>query len=265
MIKILDGKIIRDEIIKKLKQKVSVLPTTPKLAIIQVGNLPQSNKYIKNKIKFAEKIGALTELHLFDETVSENEIIALILKLNQNILVNGIILQLPLPKNLDPWEIIKHIRSDKDVDGLTDTSAHVPATARGVKNLLDYYQIPVLNRKVVIMGRSRLVGSPVKKILADMGAEVCVVHSQTKNPTTITQQADILITAIGRAKLIDAKYVKPNVIIIDIGINFAGELLVGDVDFESVKNIASAITPVPGGIGPLTVASLFENLLDACE
>ncbi len=265
MIKILDGKIIRDGLISTLKQQISALTCPPRLAIIQVGNLPESNKYIKNKIKFAEKIGALTELHLLNNDVSESEIISLVQQLNNNVQINGIILQLPLPKHLDAWKIIENIRPDKDVDGLTTKTKFVPATARGVTTLLNYYQIPVLNKRIVVMGRSKLVGDPIRKQLEAIGATVSVVHSKTLNPAEITQQADILIVAIGQAKLVGASYIKPNVVIIDVGINFLDGNLMGDVDFDSVKNIASAITPVPGGVGPLTVASLFANLIDACK
>lgn len=265
MIKILDGKKVRDSLVSEMRKQISVLPCPPKLAIIQIGNLPESNKYIKNKIKFAEKIGALTSLHLLGNEVGESEIISLIEQLNSDVSVNGIILQLPLPRNLDAWKIIGTIRADKDVDGLTSNTKFVPATARGVMTLLNYYQIPILNKRVVVMGRSKLVGDPIRRALEVVGGAVSVVHSQTINPTAITQTADILIVAIGRAKMINANYIKPNAIIIDVGINFLGDNLVGDVDYDSVKNIASAITPVPGGVGPLTVASLFANLLDACR
>ncbi len=265
MIQILDGKIIRDNLVLALKQQVANLPCPPRLAIVQIGNLPESNKYIKNKIKFAEKIGALTSLHLLNNDTTEIEIIKLIEQLNADVQVNGIIVQLPLPKHLNTWKIIEHIRSDKDVDGLTSQTKFIPATARGVMTLLNYYQISLLNKRVVVMGQSKLVGDPIRKALESIGGQVSVVHSKTPNPKEITQQADILIVAIGKAGLVDESYIKPGVIIVDIGINLVEGNLVGDVDFGSVKNIAAAISPVPGGVGPLTVVSLFQNLLDASK
>jgi methylenetetrahydrofolate dehydrogenase (NADP+)/methenyltetrahydrofolate cyclohydrolase len=300
MLKILDGKIIRDEIVTKLKSEIESFKIKPILAILQIGDLEESNKYIKAKKTFAEKIGAEVRHIQFADTISQNEIIVEIQRLNQDETVQGIILQLPIPKNLNSLEIIETIDPRKDVDGLTLLTKFVPATARGVLTLLYYYQIDIAGKKVVVMGRSKLVGQPVAKILENRGAEVSVVHSQTESPKEITKLADILIVAIGKAQLVDDSYVSPGQIVIDIGINFKNfglleeinlvehnrqnhlpsqtqdsslnkeessgkptATLFGDVDFEKVKDIVSAITPVPGGIGPLTVASLFENLVEA--
>ncbi len=261
MIKILNGKVIRDEIILKLKQKVSGLSIKPILAIVQVGDLLESNKYIKAKKTFGEKIGVEVRHIQFSDTISQDEVIVEIQRLNQDEIVKGIIVQLPIPKNLNSLEIIETIDPAKDVDGLTLLTKFTPATARGVMTLLDYYKIEVLNKKVVVMGRSKLVGEPVAKLLSLRGASVETVHSQTENPKEITKTADILIVAIGKAQLIDETYIKPGVVIVDVGINLIDDKLVGDVNFEKVKDIASAITPVPGGVGPLTVASLFQNMV----
>lgn len=262
MLKILDGKIIRDEIITKLKKEIGAFLTKPILAIIQIGDLEESNKYIKAKKSFAEKIGVEVRHIKFVDDISQNEIIVEIQRLNQEEVISGIILQLPIPKNLNSLEIIETINPQKDVDGLTLLTKFTPATARGVLTLLDYYKIDVVGKRVVVMGRSKLVGLPIAKALQERGAEVSIVHSKTENSREITKQADILIVAIGKPNLIDETYVKEGQVVIDIGINFQGERLVGDVNLERVKNIVTAITPVPGGVGPLTVASLFENLLN---
>ena len=262
---ILDGKIVRDQIILKLKNKVSASLVKPVLAIIQVGDLEESNKYIKNKKIFAEKIGAVVRHLKFDTTVSRNTLENEIETLNQDKTVHGIIIQLPLPANLDVIQITNVVNSGKDVDGLTENSPFMPATARGVLSLLDYYNIDVKEKNVTIMGRSKLVGAPIEMALIERGAKVNVVHSQTENPKEITKKADILIVAIGKPNLIDDSYVSPGQTIIDIGISLSQGKIVGDVDFDRVKNIVKKITPVPGGVGPLTVASLFENLVESCE
>jgi methylenetetrahydrofolate dehydrogenase (NADP+)/methenyltetrahydrofolate cyclohydrolase len=277
MPKILDGKVIRDEIVERLKKEVGSFKTVPTLAILQIGDLEESNKYIKAKKTFAEKIGAEVRHIQFSDTISQDEVIVEIQRLNQDEAVQGIILQLPIPKNLNSLEIIETVDPKKDVDGLTLLTKFTPATAKGVMTLLDYYKIEIAGKKVTVMGRSKLVGQPVARILADRGAIVSTVNSQTENPKSITTPADILIVAIGKAQLIDDSYVSSGQIVIDIGINMqnvglleevdvAGKTtatLVGDVNFEKVKDIVSAITLVPGGVGPLTVASLFENLVEA--
>lgn len=265
MPKILGGKIIRDEIIKKLKSKVEGLKTKPVLAIIQVGDLEESNKYIKAKKSFGEKIGVEVRHIKFESTVLRNTLENEIETLNQDKTVHGIIVQLPLPKNLDAIQTTNLVDSEKDVDGLTENSSFMPATARGVLSLLDYYDIDVEWKKVTVMGRSNLVGLPIQMALTERGAEVSVVHSKTDNPKDITKAADILIVAIGKPKLVDDTYVKEGQILIDVGINSKDGKLVGDVDFDKVKDIVRAITPVPGGVGPLTVASLFQNLLEAYD
>lgn len=263
MPKILDGKIVRDGIIVKLKKEIESFKSVPTLAIIQVGDLAESSKYIKNKKSFAEKIGAEVKHLKFENDISQTALETEITKLNQDKNITGIIVQLPLPKHLDVNIILNMVDSNKDVDGLTENSPFTPATARGVKTLLDYYEIEVINKKVVVMGRSKLVGGPIRNVMQESGAGVQVVHSQTENPKEITKTADILIVAIGKANLIDETYIKEGQVVIDVGINFKGDKLVGDVDFEKVKDIVSAISPVPGGVGPLTVASLFENLVEA--
>ncbi len=263
MSKILDGKIVRDEIVSQLKEKIAKLNMVPTLAIIQIGNLKESTNYIHQKKLFAEKIGAVVQHYTFPESISEIEIINEIKNLNQDANVEGIILQLPLPKHLDSNVLLELINSEKDVDGLTFHTKFTPATARGVLNLLDYYKIDLKNKKVAVMGQSRLVGRPIAAAISSRGAVVTAIDSHSKNPKDTTKLADIVIVAIGKPKLIDRSYLSKDQIVIDVGITVQDGKLLGDVDFDAVKDIVSAISPVPGGVGPLTVASLFENLVEA--
>lgn len=277
MLKILVGKVVRDKIMADLKKKISDFKLSPKLAIIKIGDNPDSDIYVKMKIDFAKKIGAKAHVVSFSEKkVTQEMLLAEIEKLNNDKKVNGIIVQAPLPSPLNWADAVEKVVPEKDVDGLcltnvkklldNDKTALIPATARGILSLLNYYKIPIKDKKVVVMGRSALVGKPVATLMTNNGAKVTVCHSQTIDSDKITREADILIVAIGKSELIGAEYVKPGQVIIDVGIstiiNSDGTRKVhGDVDFDSVKNIVSAISPVPGGVGPMTVASLFENLV----
>ena len=284
MPKILDGKIVRDEIMTDLKKQIGEFKTVPNLAIIKIGDNPDSAIYVKNKINFARKIGVNAYVVSFPENdpskITQEMLLAGIEKLNKDDSVNGIIVQSPLPAGLDWFQAVEKVAPEKDVDGLcsvnvknlmdNDKKALVPATARGVLSLLNYYKISVKGKKVVVMGRSNLVGKPVAALMVNNGATVTVVHSQTLDPDRITREADILIVAIGKPEYVGAEFVKEGQVIIDIGIstviNSDGtKKIYGDVDFESVRDIVSAISPVPGGVGPITVASLFQNLVDAFE
>jgi methylenetetrahydrofolate dehydrogenase (NADP+)/methenyltetrahydrofolate cyclohydrolase len=284
MPKILDGKIVRDEIMTDLKKQIGEFKTVPNLAIIKIGDNPDSAIYVKNKINFARKIGVNAYVVSFPENdpskITQEMLLAGIEKLNKDDSVNGIIVQSPLPAGLDWFQAVEKVAPEKDVDGLcsvnvknlmdNDKKALVPATARGVLSLLNYYKISVKGKKVVVMGRSNLVGKPVAALMVNNGATVTVVHSQTLDPDRITREADILIVAIGKPEYVGAEFVKEGQVIIDIGIstviNSDGtKKIYGDVDFESVKDIVSAISPVPGGVGPMTVAFLFQNLVDAFE
>ena len=293
MSKILNGKIIRDKIATKLSSQFSVLSPRPKLVIIQVGDLPESNTYIRQKVLFGQKIGATVDHKKFADDVSQEELITHISSLNTDPAISGIIVQLPIPKHLDKATIIEAIDPKKDVDGQTSTNikylfenkkaGFIPATTKGILTLLNYYQIPVHGKNVTVIGRSSLVGKPTALALINLDATVTVCHSSTKKLPEKTKNADILIVAVGKAKLIKSYHVSSDQTVIDVGINpitqnrvqpssslsqkpesepLKGKL-VGDVDFDEVSKIVSAITPVPGGIGPMTVASLFENLLEA--
>lgn len=281
---ILDGRVLRDRGIVRLKQAIAESGKKPTLAIVQVGNLAESNAYIEQKRKFAEKIGA-GFLHLkFPEEVVESMLIGQIEKLNQDRAVQGIIVQLPIPFWLNKQKIIDTIDVAKDTDGLTSENKKlfeagepraVPATARGVLSLLKDYGITVKNKKVTVIGRSALVGAPIATLLVQEGAVVTVCHSQTENVPEKSRAADILIVAIGRPRFVTKEYVSSGQTVVDIGINsiegakleeeILRRRLVGDVDFEGVKNIVGAISPVPSGVGPMTVLSLFENLVDAAR
>lgn len=297
MAKILDGKIIRDRIAKDLKSKIQNLIPAPRLVIIQVGDNLESNTYITQKIKFGERIGANVKLVKLPEDVTEKTLLFQISTFNSERSVHGIIVQMPIPKNLDKDSIIEMINSAKDVDGQTsvnikklienDPTGYIPATTKGILTMLEYYKIPVSGKHVVVIGRSSLVGKPTSLALLNKDATVTICHSKTNHLSLITSHSDILIVAAGKPKLITKDHVSPNQTVIDVGINVlpssrsdletterpdllkrpesepTGRKLTGDVDFESVSKIVKAISPVPGGVGPLTVASLFENLLKA--
>ena len=265
---IIDGKVLRDKILSELKAKIESENLKPCLAIIQVGDNEASNRYIKQKIQAGEEIGAKVELIKFPEVVSQEELEAKINNLNQDNQVTGIIVQLPLAEHLQSERIIELIAPEKDVDGLTEKSVFKPATPSGVIKILEEYKIDLKDKIVVVLGRSKLVGAPLKAMLEDFGAEVIQIHSQTPKPIdSLVQKGDIVISAVGQPGLVTANMVKDGAIVIDVGINRDLETgkLVGDVDFEDVSRKASLITPVPGGVGPMTVAMLMSNLVKAAH
>ncbi|MES3005390.1 MAG: bifunctional 5,10-methylenetetrahydrofolate dehydrogenase/5,10-methenyltetrahydrofolate cyclohydrolase [Patescibacteria group bacterium] len=271
MSKILDGKKLRDQLVPQLIKKIRETAYKPKLVIIQIGNLKESNSYIKKKKAFGQKLGALVVHKQYPENISEKEVISDISKYNSDSSVHGIMIQLPIPKNLNGTTIIEAIDPEKDVDGLTakntkllfdNTEAFVPATTQGIITLLQHNKIDLVGKKVVIVGESTLVGRPTILALLNRKATVTVCHIHTKNLEKETKQADILIVAVGQPHLITPNHVSKNQIVIDVGITVTEKKkVVGDVDYKKVKNIVGAITPVPGGVGPMTVFSLFENLI----
>src|SRR3989338_3138951 len=276
---LLDGKKLNEKIAEKLKVEISRLRSKPKLVIIQVADLAESNTYIDRKIKFGEKIGAIVEHKRFPEKITQEELIGHIKVYDQNSSVHGIIVQMPLPKHIDKDEIIDSIDPAKDVDGLTSRNlkllweakgeGFLPATTKGVISLLDEYKIAISGKHVVVVGRSFLVGKPTFLAFLNRDATVTVCHRHTKDLAKLTKSADILIVAAGKPNLIGKEHVSKNQVVIDVGINAIENengphhKLVGDVNFEEVSKIVKAISPVPGGAGPMTVASLFENLLEA--
>lgn len=265
MPKILDGRIVANNIAAALAKKIKKLKNKPTLAIIQVGDSPASNVYIKRKIKFAEQVGADTQHLRFSNQIALVKLITEINKLNKNKKVHGIIVQLPLPEKLNKHkdEIINTITLQKDVDGLRASSPHTPATARGVLTLLDFYKIKLTEQKAVVVGRSALVGKPIALALLARNATITICHRHTPDLAAETRQADLLVVAAGSPNLIKKQHVKTKQTVIDVGLSLVGDRLVGDVGQEEVRNIVDNISPVPGGVGPMTVASLFVNLLEA--
>lgn len=257
---IIDGKALAHRLSEDLKQKIALLDTPLTLAIIQVGDREESNRYIRRKIRFGERIGVAVRLNKFAEDISEEALVEEITRVNGDPSVTGIIVQLPLPPHIDRENTLERIDPRKDVDGLAPYSPFTPATPKGIMTLMREYGIEIKGKRAVVMGRSHLVGKPAAQLLEKAGAIVTVVHSQTPDPQSITREADMLIVAIGKAKYVTKDFVKPGAVIIDVGINMHEEKLVGDVDFEDVKDVASASTPVPGGVGPMTIYSLFENV-----
>jgi methylenetetrahydrofolate dehydrogenase (NADP+)/methenyltetrahydrofolate cyclohydrolase len=243
------------------------------LSIVRVGDNAASTTYIKHKLKFAEAIGVPVELTGLDQPVSTGEVAAKIQQLNANPQVNGILVQLPLPATIDTDQVLQAISPQKDVDGLTPSNAGllaqgrpgiIPATARAVVTLLEHYRIPLAGQNVVIVGRSRLVGTPLALLCVEKHATVSIAHRQTRQLAQLCHRADIIVSATGQAHLITSDFVRPDSIVIDVGIVRTPDGLVGDVD-PSIQNRIDALSPVPGGVGPLTVACLFENLVQAFQ
>jgi methylenetetrahydrofolate dehydrogenase (NADP+)/methenyltetrahydrofolate cyclohydrolase len=273
---LLDGKVVRDSLKEELQNIVSKLPTQPTLVILQVGERPDSTAYITQKKRLGEELGVLVVYKQIDTSVTQKELLEEIEKSNSDDTVHGIILQIPLPEHLNKDDLLEAINPLKDVDGLTSYNigaffkeqnhGHIPATARGIMSLLHFYKISVQGKRVVIVGRSSLVGKPAALAFLKENATVTIAHKHTKNLTEITRDAEILVIAIGSPEFITKEYVSKGQIVIDVGINRTKEgKLVGDVRSSEVEPIVDAITPVPGGIGPMTVISLFQNVLDAYE
>ena len=272
---ILDGKKLRDKILEELKLKVASLTVVPKLVVISVGDDPASQIYVNNKKKYEEKIGIAAEIIGYPEDVTQQVLLKKIDELNNDTTVTAILVQLPLPKHIDKLKILTAIDPKKDVDGFTPYNSGLlfsgakpfayPATPRGILRLLDEYNIEIDGKHVVVVGRSNIVGKPLAQMMLNRNATVTVCHSHTKNLAEITKTADILVSAAG-GKIIEDNMLKSNCVVIDVGI-FRDEKgkLRGDVNFETVSKIASHITPVPGGVGPMTIASLMLNIVDLIE
>ena len=272
--KIIDGKQIATQIYAELKSKISTLPTTPKLAIILVGDDDSSRIYVRNKQKFAAETGIATELFHLPANTAEQDLLQLIDKCNQDTAVNGIIVQLPLPEHLHTHRIINRISPLKDVDGFhpyntgmlqnNEKPYFIAATPLGIMTLIKTVTPELSGKNVVIIGASLIVGRPLATLLLNQECTVTVTHIHTQNIKELTRKADILVAACGVAKLVKKDWLKPNTILIDVGINRDNGKLCGDIDFDDVKEDAAAITPVPGGVGPMTVAMLLQNTVDAC-
>ena len=271
---LLDGKIVKKQILEELKQEVEKLERKPGLVVIQVGEDPASKVYVGQKEKMAAAIGINFEHLKLKENVTQEKLEREIKKRNKDDNVDGILVQMPLPKHLDTKKIQNLIDDKKDVDGLSDINAGKlmhqvdclePCTPKGIMEILDYYKIPVEGKNVVIVGRSDLVGKPLAAMMLNKNATVTVAHSKTNNLKEVTKTADILVAAVGKKGLITEDMVKEDAVIIDVGINRVEDKLYGDVDFDGVKDKVSYITPVPGGVGQMTVASLGQNVIKAYQ
>lgn len=278
MYQIIDGKKISQEIKDELKEKVAAMEKEGKkvaLAVIQVGNDPASSVYVRNKKKACEYIGIESLSYELPEETTEEELVALIEKLNADTKVNGILVQLPLPKHINEAKIIQTISPDKDVDGFhmqnvgalcTGGKGYVSCTPLGIITLLKRSGIEIAGKRCVVMGRSNIVGKPMAMLLLRENGTVTICHSKTQDMKEITKQADILVVAIGKPKFVDETYVKEGAVVIDVGIHRNAEnKLCGDVDFDKVAPHTSAITPVPGGVGPMTIAMLMNNCVSSVE
>ena len=259
---ILSGIVVRDVLRQQLMDHIGTLKTKPELVIIQIGDNPESSIYIEQKKKFGQSVGIPVHHVVLPVTITEQEVIDTIHTYNANDNIKGIIVQLPIPSGINTKKILDEISPEKDVDGLGAYSHYIPATARGIMSLCDYYDIGMQGKHVVVVGRSELVGKPTALLCLKRNATVTVCHSYTKNLKEITKQADILIVACGKLQYITSEFVSAGQVVIDVGIHRTEHGLCGDVDMESVKHIVGSITPVPGGVGPLTVVSLFQNVCD---
>lgn len=271
---LLDGKAIRNRIEETLKLKIRNFKEAPCLVVVMVGNNTASEVYVRNKLKACERVGIKAVVKKFPETITEKELLEVIVKENGDPKVNGLLVQLPLPAHIDRENIMSAIDPVKDVDGLTTENMGklarglkgiVPATPKGIIRLLDEYQIPLSGKKALVIGKSNLVGKPTALLLMQRDATVSVAHIKTTNLDELARNADIIVTAAGAPNLLTSKNVSKGVVIVDVSTNLYEAKIVGDVDFPSVNPLAKYISPVPGGVGPMTIASLLENVVECFE
>ena len=269
---ILDGKKLRDELLVSYKEKISKNNLSITLAIILVGDDEASKLYIKNKEKYCSMVGINVIKYLLPKEASEEELMTLIKKLNEKEEVTGIILQSPVPSNIDFDKCSGLIKASKDVDGFTKENVYnlylnkksiLPCTVKGIIKLLDSYNIELSGKDVVIIGRGNIVGKPLA--LENRNATVSLLHSKTKDMIKYTKSADIVVVACGVPKLLKRDMIKQGAVVIDVGISRTDTGIIGDIDFESIKDVASFVTPNPGGVGPMTVAMIIDNLIEMSE
>lgn len=274
---IIDGKKCSEEILENLRKDISEYKEktgkVPGLAVIILGNNAASKIYVKSKIRACEKTGILSREIILDENISEEELINEIKKLNNDKNINGILVQLPLPSHINEKKICEAISVKKDVDGfkaenlgkimLGDDDGFISCTPQGIIYLIDQLNMDLHGKNVVVVGRSNIVGKPVASLLINKGATTTVCNSRTKDLAGILKKADIIVIAIGKAKFLTKDMVKEGAVVIDVGINRVDGKIYGDVDYENVKDIVSHITPVPGGVGPMTIAMLLKNTVKA--
>jgi methylenetetrahydrofolate dehydrogenase (NADP+)/methenyltetrahydrofolate cyclohydrolase len=269
---LLDGKQTSQQVLARLAEEVKAFPPgarLPKLTVMLVGEDPASQIYVKKKAQTAQKLGLLSEVLTYGAEVSEARLCDDLDRLNADETVDGILIQLPLPRHLDSLGILSRVSPEKDVDGFHPVNlgkllmgqlpTALPCTPAGIMKLLEAYQIPLAGRRAVVVGRSNIVGKPVGLLLLQQNATVTYCHSKTQDLAAVTREADILVAATGVPEMITGEMVSPGVVVVDVGINRVEKGLVGDVHFESVAPKASFITPVPGGVGPMTIATLMSN------
>ena len=273
---ILDGRFVANKIKQELKNKISQMPVKPGLAVICVGENPASQIYVRLKHKMCDELGINMKEHFFQENVTQNELESLIDSLNTDTNVHGILVQSPVPYHINIMELFARIAPEKDVDGFHPVNVGrlaqgknqcAPCTPLGIMTLLKEYQIEIEGKKCVVIGRSIIVGRPMAQLLLNANGTVTVCHSRTKNLASVSKEADILIVAVGKPKFITEDMVKEGAVVVDVGINRKpnSKEIVGDVDFEKVKEKCSYITPVPGGVGPMTIIMLMNNVIERCR
>lgn len=270
---LIDGKAISASVREEMKEEVAAMETKPGLAVIIVGNDPASKTYVKNKKKGCEQVGFYSEVHELPESTTQQELVALVNKLNGDEKIHGILVQLPLPRHLDDKAVIAAIDPRKDVDAFAEVNvgkimignhSFLPCTPAGIMVLLERSGIDISGKECVVVGRSNIVGKPMAMLLLGANGTVTVCHSKTRDLAEVTRRADILVVAIGKADFITGDMVKEGAVVIDVGMNRNAEgKLTGDVDFKSVEPKASYITPVPGGVGPMTITMLLRNTITA--
>jgi methylenetetrahydrofolate dehydrogenase (NADP+) / methenyltetrahydrofolate cyclohydrolase len=269
---IIDGKAVAQQVEAEVRDALAKLPYKPGLVAVRVGNDPASEVYVRNKARKAEELGLRGTERIFDASMAEKDLLAEIKRLNDDNDVDGILVQLPLPKQIDPKKVIDAIDPAKDVDGFHPINVGllhlgrptlVPCTPAGVMRLIASTGTTVSGSRAVVIGRSDIVGKPVAALLLKENATVTICHSRTRDLATVAAQADILVAAIGKPSFVTANMVKRGAVVIDVGINRVDGKLVGDVDFQKVSDVAAWITPVPGGVGPMTIAMLMQNTVAA--
>ena len=277
MYKLIDGKVISAAVKERVKSEVAALNEkgiTTGLAVIIVGEDPASKVYVNNKKKACEALGIISEEYALPENTTQEELLSLIETLNKKESINGILCQLPLPKHLDEEIVINAISCDKDVDAFHPVNVgkimqgnydFVPCTPAGIMEMLDYEGIDIAGKTCVVIGRSNIVGKPMSMLLLHKNGTVTICHSRTQNLKEVCKNADILVAAVGRPNFVTADMVKDGAVVIDVGINRVDGKLIGDVNFDEVCEKASYITPVPGGVGPMTIAMLMQNTLTAAK
>ena len=277
MAKIMDGKALAAEQMIQLKTRVDALRDKGKtvgLTVILVGDNPASQVYVRNKGKACQELGILGDTIVLPAETSQEDLIALIEKLNREEAVDGILVQLPLPRHLNESEVLRHIAPDKDVDGFhienagklfTGQPGVVACTPKGILHMLKASGVPLSGKEAVVIGRSNIVGKPIAMLLLNENCTVTLCHSRTQDLAAHTRRADILVAAVGKPRFITADMVKPGAAVVDVGINRVDGKVVGDVDFEQVEKVAGYISPVPGGVGKMTICMLMENTVEAAE